>query len=401
MGRLSDELLKRAQALPGLRAGFERSVVAAKAQGARVYDVDNVGYIDYQGGGGSAIVGFANQFVLDAVRKVLGNGVPDGFHVPQELELAEALGKVLPWVGNWWLCRTQDEAVFQLLQWARERTGKPGILMLDGGARVRIAVGAADSGSLPIREVPGWQVERIERELATSAGRLAALVVDPLMSRAGVIPAPDGVLARIAAACRDHGVLLLFDERVSGFRVHRGGAQALSGVTPDAVVYGGALGGGFPIGVVGFRAGIDEPVQKGDGRMPTPHPVSLAAAEAVLSILKNEAHYERVEERAIQLVSGIEGLASRFQRPMSVNRAGSVFALYMTAKPVTSCRAAHRADATTYWRFAEGLRGEGVLLPRQPGGAAFLSSAHGAKDVEETLAACERVLLRLHQEDLP
>ncbi len=401
MGRLTEELLKRAQALPGLRAGFERSVVAAKAQGARVYDADNVGYIDYQGGGGAAIVGFANQFVLDAVRKVLGNGVPDGFHVPQEVELAEALGKVLPWVGNWWLCRTQDEAVYQLLQWARDTTGKPGILMLDGGARVRIAVGAADSGSRPIREVPGWQVERIERELATSAARLAALVVDPLMSRAGVIPAPDGVLARIAAACRDHGVLLLFDERVSGFRVHRGGAQALSGVTPDAAVYGGALGGGFPIGVVGFRAGIDEPVQKGDGRMPTPHPVSLAAAEAVLSILKNETVYERVEERAVQLVSGIEGLASRFQRPMTVNRVGSVFALYMTAKPVTNCRAASRADATTYWRVAEGLRGEGVLLPRQPGGAAFLSSAHGAKDVEETLAACERVLLRLHQEDLP
>jgi len=401
MGRLSDELLKRAQALPGLRAGFERSVVAAKAQGARVYDADNVGYIDYQGGGGSAIVGFANQFVLDAVRKVLGNGVPDGFHVPQEVELAEALGKVLPWVGNWWLCRTQDEAVYQLLQWARDTTGKPGILMLDGGARVRIAVGGANSGSFPIREVPGWQVERIERELATSAGRLAALVVDPLMSRAGVIPAPDGVLARIAAACRDHGVLLLFDERVSGFRVHRGGAQALSGVTPDAAVYGGALGGGFPIGVVGFRAGIDEPVQKGDGRMPTPHPVSLAAAEAVLSILKNDTVYERVEERAVQLVSGIEGLASRFQRPIAVNRVGSVFALYMSAKPVTNCRVASRADATMYWRFAEGLRGEGVLLPRQPGGAAFLSSAHGAKDVEETLAACERVLLRLHQEDLP
>jgi len=401
MARLSEELLKRAQALPGLRAGFERSVVASKAQGARVYDADNVGYIDYQGGGGSAIVGYANQFVLDAVRKVLGNGVPDGFHVPQEVDLAEALGKALPWVGNWWLCRTEDEAIYQLLQWARETTGKPGILMLDGGARVRIAPAAADSGSFPIREVAGWHVDRIERELAAAGGRLAALVVDPLMSRAGVIPVPDGALASLAAACREHGVMLLFDERVSGFRVHRGGAQALSGVTPDAAVYGGALGGGFPIGVVGFRQGIDESVHKGDGRMPTPHPVSLAAAEAVLSILRNETFYERIEERAIQLAAGIEGLSSRFSRPMTVNRAGSVFALYMTAKAVADCRGARRADATTYWRLAEGLRGEGVLLPRQPGGAAFLSSAHGAKDVDETLAACERVLLRLHQEDLP
>lgn len=399
MGRLSDELLKRASTLPALRSGFERSVVASKAQGSRVYDVDNVGYIDYQGGGGAAIVGFANQFVLDAVRKVLGNGVPDGFHVPHEVELAEALGKILPWVGSWWLCRTQDEAVWQLLQWARETTGKAGVLMLDGGARVQIS--AAAEGALPVREVSGWRVDRIEQELASASGELAAMVVDPLMSRAGVIPAPDGVLAAIAEACRRHGVLLILDERVSGFRVHRGGVQAISGVTPDAAVYGGALGGGFPIGVVGFREGIEDPIQKGEGRMPTPHPVSLAAAEAVLSILRNETTYERIEERAIQLTSGIEALAERFSRPMTVNRVGSVFALYMTSGPVKDCLDAQRADEGAYWRLAEALRREGVLLPRQPGGAAFLSSAHGAKDVDETVAACERVLQRLHQEDQP
>lgn len=400
MGRLSDELLKRAHALPGLRSGFERSVVASKAQGARVYDADNVGYIDYQGGGGAAIVGFANQFVLDAVRKVLGNGVPDGFHVPHEVDLAEALGKALPWVGSWWLCRTQDEAVWQLLQWARETTGKPGVLMLDGGARVQISAVAAE-GDFPVREVSGWHLDRIEQELESASGELAALVVDPLMSRAGVIPAPEGALAAIAEACRRHDVLLLLDERVSGFRVHRGGVQALTGVTPDAAVYGGALGGGFPIGVVGFRDGIEDPIQKGEGRMPTPHPVSLAAAEAVLSILKNETTYERIEERAAQLTSGFEALSERFSRPMTINRVGSVFALYMTAWPVTDCLESRRADEDAYWRFAEAMRREGVLLPRQPGGTAFLSSAHGAKDVDETLAACERVLQRLHQEEQP
>jgi len=401
MGRLSDDLLQRASHLPGLRSGFERSVVASKAQGARVYDADNVGYIDYQGGGGAAIVGFANQFVLDGVRKILGNGVPDGFHVPQEVDLAESLSDALPWVGNWWLCRNQDEAIWQLLHWGRETSGKPGVLMLDGGARLRISASGAEAEELPIREVAGWRLNEIEKTLHEEADNLAAFIVDPLMTRAGVVPAPEGALAAIAEACRKYGILLIFDERVAGFRVRRGGVQSWSGVTPDAAVYGGPLGGGFPIGVVAFREGIEEPIQKGDGRMPTPHPVSLAAAEAVLSILKNESMYERLEERSTQLTSGFQALAERFSRPMVVNRVGSVFALYMTAEAVTDCRSAGLGDETAYWRMTEALRREGVLLPRQPGGAAFISSAHGAKDIEETLAACERVLMRLHQEDLP
>jgi glutamate-1-semialdehyde 2,1-aminomutase len=401
MGRVSDELLKRAKRLPGLRSGFERSVVASKAQGARVYDADNVGYIDYQGGGGAAIVGFANQFVLDGVRKVLGNGVPDGFHVPQEVDLAETLSGALPWVGNWWMCRTQDEAIWQLLNWARETTGKTGVMMLDGGRRLRITASGGEDGDYPVDEVPGWNLAEIETALQARSDAVAAFVVDPLMTRVGVIPAPEGALADIATICRDAGILLVFDERITGFRIERGGAQSWSGVTPDAAVFGGALGGGFPIGVVGFREGIDEPIQKGEGRMPTPHPVSLAAAEAVLSILKNETIYARLEERTAQLTTGVQALAERFSRPMVVNRVGSVFALYMTGEAVRDCSGVRGIQDQAYWRISEGLRKEGVLLPRQPGGVAFVSSAHGAKDIEETLAAWERVLLRLHQEDLP
>jgi glutamate-1-semialdehyde 2,1-aminomutase len=401
MGRHSEELMERAASLPGLRSGIERSVVVLKAQGSRVYDLDNIGYVDYLGGGGSTIVGFANQFVLDAVRKVLVNGVPDGFHVPQEVDLAESLSQVLPWVENWWLCRNQDEAVWQVLNWARETTGKNQIAMLDGGNRLRVVAGGAERRALPIREVRGWDLDRISAVLDSSADKIAALVVDPLMTQIGVIPPPEGAIKALATECARHGVLLIFDDRIAGFRVNRGGTAAWSQVIPDVAVYGGALGGGFPIGVAAFRGGISEPIQKGEGRMPTPHPLSLAAAEAVLSILKNDTIYDRLEERTSQLVDGILALAERFSRPMTINRVGSVFALYMTDQPITDRRSAEKADGTAYWRFAEALRSEGVLVPRQPGGAAFLSSAHGAKDVEETLAACERVLLRLHKEDLP
>ena len=123
MGQRLDELMARAETVPILRSGAERSLVAHKAEGSRGFDVDNAGYIDYLGAGGATIVGFANQFILDAVRKVLQTGIPEGFHVAQEVDLAETLGQFLPWVRSWWFCRNQDEAVRHVMRWARRTTG--------------------------------------------------------------------------------------------------------------------------------------------------------------------------------------------------------------------------------------------------------------------------------------
>ena len=142
MGRRQDELIEKAVSVPVLRLGTDRVLVAQKAEGPRVFDVDNVGYIDYIGAGGATIVGYANQFVLDAVRKVLNGGVPEGFHVPQEVDLAKTLDRFLPWVASWWFCRSQDDAFRHVLQWARQTTGKKRFLALDGGAPLRVGAPA-------------------------------------------------------------------------------------------------------------------------------------------------------------------------------------------------------------------------------------------------------------------
>ncbi len=399
MGRRQDELIEKAVSVPALRAGTDRVLVAQKAEGPRVFDVDNVGYIDYIGAGGATIVGYANQFVLDAVRKVLAGGVPEGFHVPQEIDLAETLSRFLPWAESWWFCRSQDDAFRHVLQWARQTTGKKRFLALDGGAPLQ--VGAPTEFAIgqenPIRKVRGWDVPKILAALTSGSTKVAALIVDPLMGRFGVVPPPDGVLEEIAEACRDNCVLLIADERVSGFRVHRGGACALAGIIPDAAVYGAALGGGFPIGAVAFRD--EQSPLDGFDPLPTPHPVALSAAEAILSILKNDAVYEHLEKRTDQLVEGLLELADRFEWPLTINRIGSIFALYLVDKPVVDGRGLAASDSDGYRRFATLLRSEGILLPREPGRAAFISSTHGAKDVEETLAASEKVLLNLHQDD--
>jgi glutamate-1-semialdehyde 2,1-aminomutase len=373
--------------------------------------VDNVGYIDYVGAGGAAIVGHANQFVLDAVKKALLNGVPDGLHVPHEVELTESLGLFLPWVGSWWFCRHQDEAMRLAVSWARRVSGRESVLRVAGSAPLATADGSLqgrEAGSASgaergpaFREVPGWELERIEAALAGGASKLAALVVDPLLSGLGVVPAPSGVLARLAEACRRAGVLLILDERVAGFRVGRGGAAAQAGIEPDAAVYGGALGGGFPIGVLALSKSIDGSSVELDEDVQLPHPVAFAAAEAVLSILKNDSVYERLESRAQQLEEGLLALAGRFSRPMVVNRLGSILAIFMSREPVLDEAGVRASNEGAYRRLVDALRNEGVLLPHRAARPAFLSSSHGVKEIEETLTACERVLMRLHQEDLP
>jgi len=397
MGQRREALMERAARLPGWTTRADRLPVLQKAQGARVYDVDNVGFIDYTGAAGGAIVGHANQFVLDAVRKVLAAGAPGGFPTQAEVELGEALAAFVPWAGSWFFSSNHGEAVERVVAWVRETTGKPYVLVFDGnGGELSFK---ADCG--PVREVPAWDLERIEAALAAGASKIGAVLIDPIQSGLGVVPASGEVLTRIAELCRRSGTLFIMDELYTGFRIHRGGMAGLAGLEPDVATYGGAFGGGFPLGAIALRDGLDlggtELLEGGSG----PQTTGLAAAEAVLSTLKNDAIYERLEERTVQLVEGLLALADRFGRPMTINRLGSVFSISMGAGAVTGKSSWEGSDREGYRRLVTGLLDEGVLFPAAPSSPAFVSSAHGAKDIEETLEACERVLLKLHQEDLP
>lgn len=397
MGQRRDALVERAGLLPGWIGRAERLPVLQKAQGARVYDVDNVGFIDYTCARGGAIVGHANQFVLDAVRKVLGTGLPAGFPTQAEVELVEGLEGFVPWAGSWFLFAGYEEALERTVAWVRQTTGKPHLLVLEG-SRSEVVAAAGDG---PVRRLPGWNLERLEAALAGGGSKIGGIVIDPILSGFGVVPPPEGMLSGIAELCREAGALLILDELLTGFRVHRGGMAGLLGVEPDLALYGGALGGGFPLGALALRKGMDvkesEVLQYGA----KPQPAGLAAAEAVLSMLKNDAIYERLEERTAQLEEGLLALAERFGRPMTLSRIGSIFSLSMGPGKVVDAKSWESMDRNSYRRTAAGLIEEGVLLPAEPAEPAFVSSAHGAKDIEETLEAFEAVLLRLHQEDLP
>ena len=400
MGRRRDEILERAGKLPELRGLAEAFPVALKAQGARIFDVDNVGYIDYVAGGGSAIFGYANQYILDAVKKVVTSGIPRGLHTQMEVELAETLQQFLPWTETLYFSQNEGAATQQALDLARSITGKERFLALDGGRLFEMGPDLP-AESRRIRKLPGWNLDKVEAALTAGASKIAALIIDPLMSGGGLIPAPEGALKHLAEVCTHYGVLLILDERISGFRLARGGAAEWAEIVPDIAIYGDGLGGGYPLGVVALSRSIRETESKpATGR--APHLISLGAAEAVLSILKNDSVFVRLEERCTQLVEGILSLAERFSRSMRVNRIGSVFSIYFTrADEVSTLAGALESDEASYQRLATGLRAEGVLLPSEPLQPTFVSSAHSAKDIDETLEAFERVLMRLHQEDLP
>ena len=397
MGKRRDEIVERARNLPRVRDLPESRLLIHKAQGARLFDVDNVGYIDFTGGDGSAVVGYANQYISDAVKKALANGIPSGFHPPAEVDLAESLQQFLPWVGSWYFFRDEDEAFGRALMWAKVRTGRSQFLVL-GASRPRNTPFCSDD----CRVIPGWDLEPFEAALGAGASKIAGVIIDPVMSGLGVVPAPEGLPAQIVQLCREAGVLSIFDERVSGLRVARGGAVERTGVTPDAAIFGGALGGGFPIGALGLaEQGQESEGLVWGGQETLAHPVALRAAEAVLSILKNDAVFERLEQRCMQLVEGMTALSERFSRPLKINQLGSIFAVYASRDDVSDDAGAQASDSEVYRRLVSALKEEGVLLPSEALTPAFVSSAHGAKDIEETLAAFERVLLRLHQEDLP
>lgn len=416
MGQRGDELIALARKqvpLTGRRG--EEGLLLAKAQGCRVYDADNVAFVDLVGGGGSNLLGYGNQYVLDAVRRTSTLGLGTGFHVTAELELIELLGEMLPQYSPWVLTGSECEAWELALRWCRRDTGRQRIVLFDGnrrGALEAFHVAAAGplgisqplvSGIPPeqaraVRIVPWGDLEALGKVLTEVGVDTAAVVLDPIASLFGALrPSPE-FLSGVEERTRGVGARLILDETLSGFRLARGGAAEAFSITPDVVVFGGALGGGISqIGAVAWARGLG--VNAIDELAPPPAPIAVLAATATLSVLRNESVHQRLEERGAQLQAGVEALAERFSRSLRCNRVGSIFACAFSRKAITDGASFARADQDTWTRFVRWMRENGVLLPARSAVTSFLSHAHGVKDVEKVLSAIENSFRRMQKED--
>jgi glutamate-1-semialdehyde 2,1-aminomutase len=414
----SESLFERAQrVIPGgvnspvraFRGVGGTPFFVARAEGARITDVDGRAYVDFLGSWGPLILGHAAPAVVEAVTEAMGRGTSYGAPTGGEVELAELITRALPSVEMVRLVSSGTEAAMSAIRLARGATGRDVIVKFDGcyhghadSLLVKAGSGGAtfgvpDSGGVPAAlaaltvALPFNDLDAVARTFGARGADVAAVIVEPVAGNMGVVPPAPGFLAGLRDLCTRHGALLIFDEVITGFRVAPGGAQALYGVRPDLTCLGKIIGGGLPVGAYGGRRDLMErvaplgPVYQA-GTL-SGNPLAVAAGLATLRALADVRAYARLEELGARVERGITDAASRAGVPVTVNRVGSMLTAFFTDGPVTDYASAKRADTARYARYFHAMLDRSVFLAPSQFEAAFVSLAHGDADLDQAAAA--------------
>ena len=426
-GPKSDALFRRAKTLmPG---GVNSPVRAFKAvggeplffnrgSGAFMYDVDGGEYVDYVGSWGPLILGHAHPTVVEAITTAAGHGTSFGAPNPYEVELAELVQTFFPSLEMVRMVNSGTEATMSALRVARAHTGRDLVAKFEGcyhGAVDNLLV-KAGSGllTLGIPATPGvpeavanltltlpYNDEPALRKLFEQEGdRLAAVIIEPVIGNSGCILPAKGFLETLRELCTQHGVVLIFDEVMTGFRVSRGGAQGRFNITPDLTTFGKVIGGGLPVGAYGGKKEIMERIApSGDvyqaGTL-SGNPLAMAAGLATLRTLGPDAtRFDELEAATNRLVAGLLERANHHGVPIVINHVGSMFTVFFREHAVRSPDDAMKADAERYGRFFNEMLSRGVYFPPSQFEAAFVSMAHDDKVLERTLAAADEAFAAL------
>jgi len=411
----SQELFARArQSLVGgvnspVRAmrGIDRDpIFIDRAVGTHVYDVDGNGYVDYLASWGPAILGHAAPVVIDDLRDALARGTSYGAPTEREVVFAEAVRDAMPSIERLRMTSSGSEAVMGAVRLARAATGREAIVKTEGGYHGAIDGLLAQAGSgattLGVPTSPGVTAGATAatrlvpyNDLAAAEAALdgaAAIILEPVAGNMGVVPPAPGYLDGLRAACDRTGALLILDEVITGFRVARGGAQELFGITADLTCLGKIIGGGLPVGAFGGRADVmRELAPEGPcyqaGTL-SGNPLATTAGLAVICRLAAEGTYAQLDEHGARL----EELIRDSGAPVTIQRVGSMLTPFFTDGPVTNYAEATACDTDAYARLARGLLANGVYPPPSQFEAWFTSTLHGDAEFATTAEAFDRAL---------
>lgn len=417
------ELFTQAQSL--LPGGVDSPVRAFRAVGGQpifiqsgsgpyLYDVDGNRYIDYVLSWGPLILGHANPKVVEAIRQAAERGTSYGAPSPLEIDLAQRIQKFMPGLEMMRFVNSGTEATMSALRLARAFTGRSKIIKFEGcyhghadlllvqaGSGVA-TLGLPDSPGVPPATVQDTLVARfnsldsVEGIFKQFPGEIAAVIVEPVAGNMGVVPPLQGFLQGLRDLSSKHDALLIFDEVMTGFRVHLGGAQALYGIKPDLTTLGKVIGGGLPVGAYGGRRDIMEliapsgPVYQA-GTL-SGNPLAMSAGIATLEVLETPGLWEQMETGAARLSTGINELAQRIGIALQGYQVGTMFSAFFTASSVQDWPTAKTSDTKRFGKYFQGMLQRGVYQAPSQFEAGFISTVHGDSEIAATLDAAESVL---------
>ncbi|RMG60948.1 MAG: glutamate-1-semialdehyde-2,1-aminomutase [Deltaproteobacteria bacterium] len=389
-----------------------------RAKGSKVYDADGNVFIDYVASWGPMILGHAPADVVREVAKAAKNGTSYGAPTELEVTLAKLIKSFFPSIEQVRLVSSGTEAAMSAIRLARGYTGRDRIIKFAGcyhghadSLLVRAGSGATTLGVPDSPGVPKGlaretltarynDLDSVKRLVKANRGKIACIIVEPIPGNMGVILPRPGFLEGLREIADKEGIVLIFDEVISGFRVAPGGAQELFGIPADLTVLGKIIGGGLPVGAFGGKREIMEhisptgPVYQA-GTL-SGNPLAVTAGIATLTRLKDRKLYRDLEEKTAALVEALRDLAGRYGVPSVINRVGSMFTAFFTdLKEVTDYDSARKSDTEKYARYFHGMLERGVYFAPSQFEAAFVSAAHTKKDIDATIRAAEEVLRRL------
>lgn len=389
------------------------------AKGAYAYDVDGNRYIDYVGSWGPMILGHSAPEILDAVRAQMENGLSFGAPTGIETEMANEVCKLFPSIDMVRMANSGTEATMSAIRLARGFTGRDKLVKFEGcyhghsdSLLVKAGSGMLTLGVPTSPGVPASVAEHtvtlnyndldsVKECFAQIGDQIACVIIEPVAGNMNCIPPSKSFLQGLRELCTVHGIVLIFDEVMSGFRAALGGAQQYYGITPDMTCLGKVIGGGLPVGAFGGKREIMEhlaplgPVYQA-GTL-SGNPLAMAAGLAMLKAIQQPGFYQQLNDRVQQLLNGLQATAEQHGIAFTHNSAGSMFGIFFTELDQVSCfkDVAEQCDGERFNRFFHGMLEQGVYLAPSAFEAGFMSIAHTEEDIQHTIDAASVVMASL------
>ena len=389
----------------------------ARAEGAKIWDLDGNEYLDYVGSWGPAILGHAPKVVVDAVRDAAARGLSFGIPNPLEVEMAELICEWMPSIEKVRMVNSGTEATMSCIRLARAFTRRDKIVKFDGcyhghvdALLVKAGSGALTHGQPSSAGVPQAFVdltislpfnnaEVVRKAFRENNSEIAAVIVEPIPANAGLYFPEENFLPVLREECERNGALLIFDEVITGFRVARGGAQEVFGIKPDLSALGKIIGGGLPVGAFGGRTEIMEqlspngPVYQA-GTL-SGNPLAMAAGLAQLRELDRINGWKLLEELGAQYEKLARDAINNSNIDITFHRLGSMFCVFFAAGPIVDLASAQRSDLKMFAKFFHACLKRGVCFAPSQFETGFISTSHTPHDIEATGAAVREALAEL------